>query len=308
MTQLKAAPKDETKDKIKDKSAIVLLHLIRRLSLKNVQRLGQCLGWILWNTHSRMRQTTQTNIEKCLPHLSTQEQHKLAYTSLCETGKTILETGLIWGHDLEYGRQLIRSVSGEHRLDAALNHSSGLLLLLPHLGNWELTNHYLTQKTPITAMYKPAKLKSVDTLMYKARSNPNTYMAPANQSGVKALLKTLKKGGVTVILPDQEPPQPAGIFAPFFNQIAYTGLLAPKLIQQTHCQCLCIFTKRLASGAGFEVCIRPASELIYSENLREAVEGLNQSVENCVNEAVEQYQWDYKRFKRQPEGVDAFYY
>ena len=40
----------------------------------------------------------------------------------------------------------------------------------------------------------------------------------------------------------------------------------------------------------------------HRELPQRALQALNHSIETLVREAPEQYQWEYKRFKRQPEG------
>jgi len=36
------------------------------------------------------------------------------------------------------------------------------------------------------------------------------------------------------------------------------------------------------------------------------LQGVNDSVQYCVEMAVEQYQWEYKRFRRQPDGKELY--
>jgi len=38
-----------------------------------------------------------------------------------------------------------------------------------------------------------------------------------------------------------------------------------------------------------------------------AATALNQSIEDCILDCPEQYQWNYKRFRLQPEGRSSFY-
>ena len=38
-----------------------------------------------------------------------------------------------------------------------------------------------------------------------------------------------------------------------------------------------------------------------------ALEGLNRSIELLIDEAPEQYHWEYKKFKRQPPGQPQKY-
>ena len=56
------------------------------------------------------------------------------------------------------------------------------------------------------------------------------------------------------------------------------------------------------SELGFKVIIKPADTAIYGSDLIESASALNRSVENCVNEARSQYQWEYKRMRHRPPG------
>ena len=151
-------------------------------------------------------------------------------------------------------------------------------------------------------MYQPAKIPEVEALMSQARNQSGTSMVPTSAKGVKALYKHLKQGGTTVILADQEPPKQSGQFAPFFNVPALTQTLVPRLIQQTQAQALMIFTLRGSKRATFDVHIQAVDPDIYSPNLTAATHALNRSIECAISEAVEQYQWGYKRFKHQPDN------
>jgi KDO2-lipid IV(A) lauroyltransferase len=59
----------------------------------------------------------------------------------------------------------------------------------------------------------------------------------------------------------------------------------------------------LPDAAGFKLVIREANQLIYDSDPVNSATGLNRTVEDCVNSAIEQYQWEYKRFKRRPDGT-----
>jgi KDO2-lipid IV(A) lauroyltransferase len=58
--------------------------------------------------------------------------------------------------------------------------------------------------------------------MVAARQRPGLQTAPTNLSGVKQLIKALKKGEAVGLLPDQVPPRGMGVMAPFFGREAYT--------------------------------------------------------------------------------------
>lgn len=286
----------------------LLLALLRLLPLKHCQKLGHVVGQYLWLSNSRMRTTTEINLKHCFSDLNLSDQKRLTKASLIETGKCLVEMPKIWSTPFKQCNAWIQDIQNEPLLDTSLAAPRGLLLILPHLGNWEIVNHYLVGKTQLTAMYKPAKIAAMEQFVLAARSHPNTTMVPANTKGVKTLFKTLKKAGVGVLLADQEPEPPSGTFAPFFGVMAYTSTLAAKMIQKTHCHVLCIFAKRLQQHNGFEInispLVKPYLENTSTETLTEII---NQSIEHCASTVIEQYQWEYKRFKRRPNNEPAFY-
>ncbi len=293
--------------KLKNHLAAFIIRTLGCLPLSWLRLLGYGLGSLFWQTKSSVRKVCETNIATCFPHLTTAEKKSLGLASLRQSAATLLEMMGFWQHSLAYGRTFIKQVHQEFLLDQALAEKKGLLLILPHLGNWELTNHYITQKTPIVALYHPAKLSKVDQLIYAARTRPATKMVPTNRAGVKALYQTLRQGGTVVILPDQEPELSGGCFADFFGVSALTGVLVPRLLQGTSAQCLCIFTLYHAENKKFETYITQPDPAIYDKDLTKATRALNHSIEQCVEKNTAQYQWTYKRFKQRPEGEEKVY-
>jgi len=124
----------------------------------------------------------------------------------------------------------------------------------------------------------------------------------AEGAGVRKLYKRLSAGGVVGILPDQQPRQGEGEFAPFFDTPALTQVLLSRLAQRTGAQVLFAFAERLPCAAGFRIHFLPAPVGIAAEDLPTAVAALNRGVENCVRLAPEQYQWAYKRYSIRPPG------
>lgn len=293
----------------KGQIAVKITQLIGKLPMGASQAVGAGLGRLIWHSRGRARHVAEANIAACFSkELSAQEQKKLAKRAVIETGKTITETSSLWNNPFEYGRKLIHTVHNEALLDAALSSARGLILILPHLGNWELTNHYITNKTNLLAMYQPAKMAELDALIYEARNRHGTTTVPTSPSGVKAIYKHLKKGGTTVILADQEPPPKSGRYAQFYQVPTLTPVLVPRLLKDTQAQALMIYTIRTPKRAQFEVHIKPVTETLYSHDIETATQGLNDSIEACVNSALPQYQWTYKRFKQRPTPNDRPFY
>ena len=283
-----------------------LYSLLACLPLKAIQALGVLLGKLFWLTNSRMKKNTVANIDLCFPELSFPERKILAQQSLIETGKTILETGACWNWSLAKCRKLIHAIDGEELFAERCADSRGLILLMPHLCTWEMLHSVLTAHTHFTAMYKPPKIRPLDDWMQAVRNRSSATMVPANRRGVTELVKTLKAGGCIVMLPDQEPERESGDFAPFFGVETLTVSLVHGLATKTNAQLLLVNAKRLPNGSGFDVVFRDANA-VNSEDLRESLTAMNAIIEVAVREIPAQYQWEYKRFKRRPEGKADFY-
>ena len=278
------------------------LQLCAWLPLAVVQAIGSLFGIAMNLFPTRMRDTTRKNLQQCFPDLSDREVRQLTARSLRETARTALEMGKCWLLPLEKVLSMIRDVEGLEVLQQAQEQGNGVILLAPHLGNWEVFGYYFTEQLPATFMYQPPKNPFFDKMIKAARSRGNARLAPTNRQGVAALLKTLKSGEMVGLLPDQEPGEDGGEFADFFGTPALTMTLVSRLVEKTDARVICGFARRLPGGKGFKLIIKAADPLIYEADLGRSVTGLNRSVENCVREAVDQYQWEYKRFKRRPDG------
>ena len=104
------------------------------------------------------------------------------------------------------------------------------------------------------------------------------------------------------ILPDQIPPAEGGRFVPFFGEPALTMTLPSKLIQKTKAKVFCGFAQRLPNARGYKIIVEEAISDIYSEDLDESIIALNRTIEKTIMKSVEQYSWEYKRFRRRPDG------
>ena len=282
---------------------VTLLQLMGRIPVRWAHTVGRLMGWMLAVRRTRSREVARLNLQMTYPKMASDEREQLLQETLRHTGMAGTEMGVFWGASPDKGRALIREVHGLEVMQQALADERGLLLCVPHLGNWEVLNHYVTTLTPITAMYRPAKDKTLDNWMLKSREETGIKMVPTTAAGIKRLFKELKAGKPVGILPDQEPRRPSGEFAPFMGVPTLTPRLPHELIQRCNAVVVFGFSKRLPNSEGFDIYFLPAHDKVYSTDSVEACEGINLSVEACVRLCPEQYQWTYKRFKRQPEGV-----
>ncbi|WP_347329977.1 lysophospholipid acyltransferase family protein [Marinimicrobium locisalis] len=282
---------------MKERLALWLLKGLGRLPLSVGRGIGGFTGWLMWLSSGRSARITRENLETFRPDLTARARERLVRQSLTETGKTVAEAAAVWARSWEWLQRHIVAVEGDEAIKEALASGTGVLVLAPHLGNWEVVAPFLASYARLTALYQPPRQAALDQLILAGRSKDNIDMAPTNRRGVSQLLRALKRGEIVGILPDQVPePGNGGEVAPFFGRPALTMTLVHSLIQRTGCRVVSVFAQRVPGG--FKMVVLPADERIYSEAVTESVTGLNASVESCVLRAPTQYQWEYRRFRR----------
>lgn len=296
---------------MKPRALLFFLKLLSWLQLPWARAVGAGLGRLCWWTRRRMARTTLRNLALCFPELSQAARNDLARRSLIETFRTICEAGAIWLWPTERTLGLIRNVEGLPLLQDAYRRGRGIVLLAPHLGNWELLGLYLNTCGcgQTSQLYQAPEDPGLAELIYRARSRAGAHMVATDKKGVADLLQALRRGELVGILPDQVPPDSGGEFAGFFKVPALTMTLACRLVQKTGAAVVVAYARRIVGGSmpGFSIIIRAPDAQIYAEHMPAALQALNDSVEALVREAPEQYQWEYKRFKRQPAGRERPY-
>jgi KDO2-lipid IV(A) lauroyltransferase len=201
----------------------------------------------------------------------------------------------------------IDRIEGEGIIEQALAEGRGVILLAPHIGAWEFLGLYLGKHFPTTSLYQPPDNPALHQIMLKSRQRSNASLAPTNTRGVKILLQTLKRGELIGILPDQVPPREGGDYGDFFATPALTTTLVKNLAARTGAKVITGAAYRINRTGSFKLVFSAVDEAVYADDMHTSLTALNRSVERCVLEAPEQYQWEYKRFKRQPVGRQQFY-
>lgn len=289
----------------KGRLAVAALKLIGSLPLRWARRLGWLLGQLAVLGRGESLRISRINLALCYPGKSEAERERLARASVVATAMTGCEIATLWRQPWSRAEDRIVRVRNQQLLTEGVHEGRGVLLLAPHIGNWEMLGQYLATVGPTTSLYAPPKIEALDPLIRAGRESTGAHLVPTNVRGVRALLKALKEGGIVGVLPDQEPDASGGEFAPFFGRPALTMTLAHSLIQRTGCRCVFGFAKRVDQG--FELVFLPSEQAIFSGEQRVSLAALNRGVEACIAEAPEQYQWEYKRFREQPEGKSAIY-
>lgn len=266
--------------------------------------IGAFIGWLARCLAERHRKVTLDNLAQYAAHTGIDSTPQFVRAVFAEQGKGITELALAWTATLPRLTALLPQCSGWEHVERAQANQRAIIFVTPHLGCYDIAGRYLASRIPITAMYRPPKIASLERIMQEGRDRGGATTVPADAGGVRSLLKTLKRGGAIMILPDQVPaPEQGGdgVWAPFFGKPAYTMTLLPRLAQSTNAVVLFFFAERLRGGAGYHVQFVPM-DAPYAEDKQQAATQTNKMVEKLIAMAPTQYLWGYNRYKH-PAGA-----
>lgn len=258
---------------------------------------------IFLRRNTSIMKTIDTNLRLAYPELSQSERVQLTKQCIVNQSKNMVESAKSWAMPPAWSIKRIHTVHNQHVLMAGLNNPNGMLAIVPHLGTWEVMNAWLNQFGAPTIMYKPVKGEKTNQFVLQGRQRLNATLVPTDATGVKAIFKTLKEGGFSIILPDHVPDPSGGEVVPFFGIPTMTSTLASKLASKTKCSLVGLTCVRRDDNQGFDIyCDDLNDSALYDKDIVTATSAMNQAIEQMINRFPSQYMWGYKRFK----GVPAF--
>ncbi|HPA92021.1 MAG TPA: lysophospholipid acyltransferase family protein [Quisquiliibacterium sp.] len=267
-----------------------LFQLLGRLPLPLLQAAGAVLGCAVFVLSGAYRRKVLANLAAAgLPHT-------LAWSCAAHAGRMVGELPWIWfrPRDQILARVFCDDLSA---YEAAERAGRGVLLMTPHLGCFEVSARHYASRAPITVLFRPPRQAVLAPLYAAARNQDAMRSEPANLSGVRALMRALRRGEAVGLLPDQAPGQGEGRWSPFFGRPAYTMTLPGRLAQSSGAAVVLVACERLPRGRGWRLHLVPMAEVPEPD-------ALNRALERLILRWPEQYLWGYNRYKR-PAGAEA---
>lgn len=268
--------------------------LIGLLPMALLRRLGALFGAAAYRLDSRETRIARRNLTLIHPEIDDGTRENMTRALMRSMGQGLMETLAIWTRPRARVLRLVQQVHGETHLQAALARGRGVLLAVPHYGNWELLIEFMAARGPFSLVYKASEKAGLECFLQKARSGVNVQLVPAEATAMRPLLRALQNGEVVGITPDQQPRKGGGEFIPFFGRPALTLSLIAKLAQRTGTPVLFAYTER--RGDGFDVVFEAEEPALHDAALDIALTAMNRRVQAIAERDFRQYQWTYKRF------------
>lgn len=213
-------------------------------------------------------------------------------------GQMAIETAGLWRTPDDVLLSRVKSVEGWDAVLAAREVGCGLIFLTPHLGTFEIASLFIGSQMPLTAMFRSPRVAWAEPMMRAGRDRMQIRSVPAEMTGIRAMLKALRRGEAIGLLPDQVPDAAKGgegAWADFFGRPAYTMTLAQKFARTTGALVVMVACVRLPAVAGYRLVFAPLEP--FSADAEASARELNAAVERAIGLAADQYLWSYNRYK-----------
>ena len=223
-------------------------------------------------------------------------RESLVKRSVKQSIRSYYETLFCFSRSQKKLNQSIFKVENRY-LYSQTNRDSGLILLSAHNRSVDLLLNQLTIQDDVTAIFKPIKIKLLNEFVKKNRQKSGSNVFETNFTGVKELFSALKRGEAVAMAADQVPAKNMGVYEEFFGRKVYTTNLIPSLYSKTKAPIVsvAIHSDNLTS----KLYIRYGSKSTYKEKPQYNAKAMNDEIEKIININPEDYNWEYKRFKKQ---------
>ena len=284
----------------------LILSLLSLLPLGTHHCLGNFIGLLLFTFNNRNKHIAQVNLNICYPALSASEKIQLLKKTLQENGKTLIECFWLWRHPQQVLGPLLGNIENHHLLKRA--QKQGTIFVTPHFGSWEFIGLLTAAHSNLLILYAPPKSSHIAMLSCHGRTSTGGTVISTTKLNLKTLIKHIKNGGSVGILPDQVPEGNGGIFSSFFGRLTYTSTIVCKLASKLQCPVVfCYALRNTKKSIQYDAYYYEAPKEISGNDIKIGVDALNNSIEDFVRTAPDQYVWGYKRFKN-PAPKDTYPY
>lgn len=282
---------------------------LRALPESLAYRLGAAGARGLFDLRVPRARVSETNLGIALPETTAAERRHIARESWVHLAWSAIDVARASRLSDDELRERFDLVGRKH-FDAAVALGRGVLVLAPHLGNFQLALIAMAlEGVPLTVVARPLanRLVSRDVFADRARTGAEVV---GHRGVASELLRGLRNGRGVVVVNDQYARVSKGILVPFFGVRASTSPGPATLSLRSGAPVMPFYTVRTAQGHHRAVClpaIAPEPSGDRRADIERATAKYNAILEELIRAHPEQWIWGHRRFRNSPDLPDALY-
>lgn len=285
--------------------AIGLLKFLALLPYGFVARLGDGLGWLLYQIPSNRKRIVHINLSLCFPEWSAEHREEIAQKHFRHAIRSYVERSVQW---FGSAKKLEKLVQVESEIDLSDPDMPPTLLLGAHFVGIEagsvFINHALNRQCG--ALYQPMSNKVLDDVAIAARGRFGADMASRADSA-RIVLRWLRDRKPVMLGADMDYGMRNSTFVPFFGIQTCTLTAVGRLAGVGHAQVVPFIGEVLPNYKGYRLKVfKPWDNYPTGDDEADA-RRMNAFLEEQIPLIPEQYYWVHKRFKTRPPGEPSVY-
>jgi KDO2-lipid IV(A) lauroyltransferase len=284
-------------------AGILFMRMIAPLPLRWVRGLGWCLGAVLYLAVWPRRKVVHTNLRLCFPQWSRAERARVARQVFIHVAQSFLDRAWLWHGHPDVVRKRIK-------LTGAIDELAGTdptILFAPHFVGLDAGATGISQQLGrnFIGIYTRQSNPVVDEWVLAGRHRFGNARPVNRSQGVRAILSTVRAGGVLYLLPDMNFGAEDSIFVPFYGVPAATVPSLSRFARLTRAKVVPVVT--LMQPDGYEIRFHAAWAGFPTADIEADTALMNKRLSEFIDEAPSQYYWVHKRFKSRPPGEPGVY-
>ena len=287
------------------KLAIGLLKLFALLPYGLIARLGDGLGWLLYQIPSRRKRIVHTNLTLCFPEWSDEHREEVAQKHFRHAIRSYLERSVQWFGSAKKLEKLIQLDSAIDLTDPDLPPT---LFLGFHFVGIEAGSIFLNYslKRQCGSLYQPMSNPELEEVAKSARARFGADMASRADSA-RIVLRWLRDKKPVMLGADMDYGMRNSTFVPFFGVPTCTLTAVGRLAKVGQAQVVPFIGEVLPNYKGYRLRVFKPWENYPTGDDDADARRMNAFLEEQIPLMPEQYYWVHKRFKTRPPGVPSVY-
>jgi KDO2-lipid IV(A) lauroyltransferase len=267
--------------------------------------LGKGVGRMVYMLDSRHRAIALANLEMAMGgQRSLAEIRKVAQDSFLNLASSFVKV-CRYRSLRETPIEGLVDFEGVPRVRKAKEEGRGVMLITAHLGSWELgALAALLIGYPLQVVFLPFDNPYLDQWVARVRSSTGNQVIP-KRNALRAVLSSLRNGGIVVVLMDLNTMRGEGAFVDFFGKSASTTSAPALLALRTGAAVFPILTLRQGNH-WLKVIVGEELPLSRSGNLQkdlvDSTAHFTRILEEYIRQHPEQWFWPHERWKTRPKS------